>query len=123
MSTGINGWTCDACGQTTYVVHVDEGVTPMFLACRAEGVDPREATCKGMGQSLMYPRTAPPPHVLAAVAWEWYQPDAAELRALRQFEPQTAEHVERGGLLLRKLTDAGRASLAALGDSREAIDP
>jgi hypothetical protein len=42
----INGWTCDQCGETTYVVHVADGVTPMFLACRAEGVEPAEAKCK-----------------------------------------------------------------------------
>ncbi len=34
----VNGWTCDTCGETTYCVHVDDGVTPMFLACSAESL-------------------------------------------------------------------------------------
>jgi hypothetical protein len=103
----INGWTCDYCGQTTYCVHVDDGVTPMFLACRAEGVEPNEAKCKGMGRSLMYPPAPPPPHVLAAVRWEWYEPDRFERARLDPISGEL-EHVEKGGLLLRSLTDAGR---------------
>jgi hypothetical protein len=104
----INGWTCDTCRETTYCVHVDYGVTPMFLACRAEGVEPREATCKGRGTSLMYPSTPPPQHVIAAVQWEWYMPDEREKRGLA---PETREHVDKGGLLLRPLTAAGPAGL------------
>lgn len=104
----INGWLCDDCGVVTYCVHVDDGVTPMFLACRAEGVEPAGAECKGMGKSLMYPRAAPPAHVVAAVRWEWYAPDAAERTTL---EGGLAEHVAQGGLLLRLLTDAGRDAL------------
>ena len=105
----INGWTCDTCGKTTYCVELDEGVTPMFLACRAEGVDPRDAVCKGRGTSLMYPDAAPPPYVLAAVRWEWFRPSP---RAVRRMEPGMRDHIERGGLDLRPLTDAGRAALA-----------
>lgn len=110
----INGWQCKGtktdldkggCGSVTYAIHVDEGVTPMFLACRAtEG-------CRGMAVSLMYPDPPAPRSVLEAVAWEWFKPDAAALRKLRRKNPALAEHVDMGGLDIRELTDAGRVVL------------
>jgi hypothetical protein len=102
----INGWACDECGRITYVVHVDSGVTPMFLACRAEGVEPDEASCKGRGVSLMYPDESPPQHVLDAVKWEWYRPTD-----LSPLSPEMRDHIEKGGVALRSLTAAGRALL------------
>lgn len=103
----VNGWTCDRCGETTYCVHVDDGVTPMFLACRAHG----EAGSCGMGTSLMYPAPPVPDHVIAAVRWEWYSPDPKEKTTLYFEDPPVFDHVDKGGLLLRELTDAGRAEL------------
>ena len=103
----INGWTCDKCGETTYCVHVDDGVTPMFLGCRATG-SPDD--CDGMGQSLMYPEPPAPPYVAAAVRWEWYTPAPKEKTELL-LKPDVLDHVERGGLLLRELTDEGRGVL------------
>lgn len=129
----INGWVCEGtnvanvkrnrpgCGRITYVIHVDDGVTPFYLACRADGHEPDspESTCKGMGRSLMYPAPPVPAHIIEAVAWEWYMPVGGELRRLakkaRQRGGQDAavlEHIDNGGLLLRPLTDAGRAVLA-----------
>jgi hypothetical protein len=96
----INGWRCDVCGQHTYCVHVDDGVTPMFLGCRAGTVG-----CKGTGVSLMYPSPPYPQHVLDAVAWEWFRPSR---RATRRMEAGMRDHIEKGGLELRPLTDAGR---------------
>lgn len=125
----INGWRCEPspvtsearpyCGQITYAIHVHRGVTPMFLACHASGHEPDhpDNPCSGNGVSLMYPDGDPPPHVIGAVAWEWYMPDAVEIKRLRKRErqgkenPGVVDHVERGGLLLRPLTDAGRALL------------
>lgn len=123
----INGWRCDGkghragedrapkCGRITYAIHVDEGVTPMFLACRAEGVEPDDAECKGMGTSLMYPSAPPPDDVLDAVAWEWYAPDDREKKAM---DAAVRAHVENGGLLLRQLTDEGRGLIAAIKETR-----
>lgn len=118
----INGWACNGvanhrpgqihCGRTTYAIHVDDGVTPMFLACRAEGVEPDKAECRGVGTSLMYPGERPvPAHVLDAIAWEWYRPIGRELVELNE---GTADHVEKGGLLIRALTDQGRELVEAL---------
>ena len=132
----INGWRCqpppegigarfrEACGKITYAVHVHHGVTPMFLACRASGHEPDhpDNPCKGTGVSLMYPSDPAPRHVIDAIAWEWYKPDAAELAQMRKRARRRArrgdhsefgavEHVLKGGLLLRPLTDAGRELL------------
>ena len=106
----VNGYRCKDCGKHTFVVHVDNGVTPMFLACRAEGVEPADAECKGRGVSLMYPPPPTPPHIVEAVAWEWYKPTRRELR---EMDTAMLDHVKRGGLMLRPLTDAGRAALKA----------
>lgn len=120
MNAGrINGWECRRslhrpddpdCGRITYAIHVHDGVTPMFLACRASGHEPDhpDNPCTGIGVSLMYPTAAPPKHVLDAVAWEWYSPDDAERVKL---DRGSLEHVLKGGLLLRPLTDAGRELL------------
>lgn len=105
----VNGWTCPRCHETTYCVELDAGVTPMFLACRAEGVEPAEAKCHGTAQSIMYPPPPIPEHVLLAVEWEWYRPLEDELREM--VDQAAVAHVQRGGLLLRKLTNAGRAAV------------
>jgi hypothetical protein len=102
----VNGYTCDQCGHHTYIVHVDDGVTPMFLACRYEGKDPGEAECKGQGTSLMYPSPPIPEHVKRAVGWEWFKP-----LDLDGYGEGMRDHIERGGLDLRPLTDEGRQVL------------
>jgi hypothetical protein len=99
----INGWRCDACGEHTYCVHIDDGVTPMFLGCRAT------PGCSGRGVSLMYPAPPVPQYVLDEVAWEWFKPSP---RRVRRMEPAMRDHIEKGGLELRELTDAGRAVLS-----------
>lgn len=106
----VNGWVCQRCGQGTYAIHVDDGVTPMFLACRATD------NCGGRGTSLMYPPD-PPSHVLQAVAWEWYMPDKAEQRAI--VDPNLLEHISKGGLRFRELTEAGRTVLKRFHDTPE----
>jgi hypothetical protein len=56
----------------------------------------------------MYPPPPIPQHVIDAVAWEWFKPTP---RAIRRMEPGMRDHIEKGGLELRPLTDAGRAAL------------
>lgn len=107
----VNGWRCDRCGHHTYCVHVDDGVTPMFLGCRAT------AGCKGTGISIMYPPPPIPQHVLEAVEWEWFKPSD---KAVRRMDSAMRDHIEKGGLELRRLTDAGRAVLPVCsGDTEE----
>lgn len=101
----VNGWVCEKCGETTYAIHVDDGVTPFYLGCRVPG------ECDGVGKSMFYPSGPVPFDVQRAVAFEWYMPDADEQATLK---PEVLEHVEMGGLLIRDLTDLGQAELARL---------
>lgn len=96
-SGAVNAWKCDACGLLTVAVHVDEGVTPMVLACR------RVEGCPGMGKSLFYVPLHP--DVVELLAWEWYRPTE---RWTRRQDPEMRRHIEQGGLVIRPLTDAGR---------------
>lgn len=86
----VNAYECDDCGRYTVVVHVDQGVTPMFLACRAT------VGCTGRAHSTGYQLD---PSQLPGPEWEWYRPTGFELRAL-SFPAQ--DHVRQGGLILRK---------------------
>lgn len=104
-----NAYYCEDCRGYLVVVHADDGVTPMFLACRVKGepTDPAN-DCKGRSHSLMYP-TEPWPEkdgfgtaIPTEPTYEWYAPDERERRTLK---PDTLDHVERGGLLLRPIAD------------------
>lgn len=98
----VNVWMCGDCNHGTYAIHVHDGVTPMMLACRCQWC----ADCNGQAESWGYPANAPiPPSQARRIAWEWYRPDDREIVEL---ERHVYVHVERGGLLLRELTDAGR---------------
>lgn len=113
----LNAYVCDGCGRWVVTRDVHEGVTPMFLACRFKG-EPTDSEndCKGRSVSSMYklemlqrhlherevypsliPREWPEP------TWEWYMPDAAEMKRLRRHKPRAVEHAERGGLSLRRI--------------------
>ncbi len=87
----INVYKCDTCHRFIVTVDRDEGVTPMFLSCKGK------PGCQGRMTSRMY-RV---PQVLVP-DWEWYKP--ASLEGLREGE---REHVERGGLLLRRIGTRG----------------
>lgn len=90
----VNVYVCEKCGGKTTTVDVDHGVTPMFLACRASG---DVEGCDGRAVSSMY-RPEPP---YPPPAWEWYRPSSKA-----GLEPAARDHVERGGLLLRKIVTA-----------------
>jgi hypothetical protein len=104
-----NVYWCGECRGYMVVIHRDDGVTPMFLACRAKGepTDP-ENDCKGRSHSLMYPDQPWPERdgygtpIPTEPTYEWYAPDEREQRTL---DPATREHVEMGGLLLRPLAE------------------
>lgn len=89
-----NGYKCEKCGVITLTMDVDDGVTPMFLVCRAEG------SCDGQSVSLGYP-SGPVPEELLPVRFEWYRPDQDEINTL---EPSMIDHVSRGGLVLRPVS-------------------
>ena len=67
-----NAYYCEACGRYTVTVHRDDGVTPMFLACRAAG---DVETCQGRAASTMYRDVdSAPAHVPKEPEWEWVKP-------------------------------------------------
>jgi hypothetical protein len=90
-----NVYTCQKCGGFTVTVDVDEGVTPFMLRCRASG---REGDCDGTAYSAMYPEGPRPKHI-PPPAWEWFKPTGSEYRKL---SAAMKEHVDRGGLDIRK---------------------
>lgn len=99
-----NAYFCPTCKGYTITVDVDEGVTPMFLGCRATG---DVVACGGRAESLGYP---PEPWPMAdpggrqipqTPMFEWYRPDEVELRDM---SAEMVEHVGKGGLALRPVT-------------------
>ena len=91
----VNVYTCPECSGHTVTIDVDEGVTPMFLGCRASG---EEGDCKGSAQSAGYPKGPRPAHI-PAPAWEWYKPSKEEIAAMPK---EYRSHYENGGLSIRK---------------------
>lgn len=105
----VNGWQCPDCGGITATVHVDTGVTPMFLGCRVT------KGCRGMAVSLMYPgmnydRCTTkaevglgdqniPPEIEAQIGWEWFRPSDEDLAKM---SPDEQEYVLMGKLCLRE---------------------
>ena len=90
----INQYTCENCGGVITTIDRAEGVTPMLLVCRAT------PDCEaGTMTSAMYEvdQSLTPDY-------EWYLPSGDDFR--RMSKPMQ-EHVNMGGLVLRKiLTDA-----------------
>lgn len=86
-----NMYQCDTCGGVIVTVHRQHGVTPMFLNCRATN------GCAGSMASAMY---APVPEMFTPTH-EWYVPTVDELQ---QMNREMREHIEQGGLMIRKVT-------------------
>lgn len=108
----INIYTCQKCGKRTVTKVIDEGVTPFIMPC---------GKCKD-GEALscffMCPQDLKP-------EYEWFRPKTdAEIRKQLKWEintfhkkedapdelidicfEATKEHVKKGGLLLRDLSD------------------
>lgn len=123
----INVYVCRKCGGYTVTVDVDEGVTPFMIGCHAKEteVHPAESgskafedlldrelgiriksknllkvKCDGMSESSFYPR-GPRPNWIEEPKWEWYKPEPGELANMSR---SAKEHVNQGGLLMRKRT-------------------
>ena len=105
----INAWKCPTCGGLTVAIHVDDGVTPMFLACR------RTPGCTGMAVSSGYPSPPIPLHIRLLCEWEWFAPSSTQLKRYRREDPAMYEHCRKGGLEIQPITDAGRRLLGVSG--------
>jgi hypothetical protein len=81
----INSYDCPR-GHSTVTIDVDEGVTPMFLNCRT-------VNCGLQARSSFY-------HVPVGLKpeFEWYKPTD-----IKKLNPAEKEHVNKGGLLIRKI--------------------
>lgn len=88
----LNVYVCPKKHLTT-TVDVDEGVTPFMLGCKMPG-------CNEMAQSSFYPKQRPIPMHIPMPLWEWYKPDINKVSSFER------DHVEKGGLLLRRRTSA-----------------
>lgn len=85
-----NIYTCDTCFGHIVTVDRDDGVTPFMINCRAT------IECVGTMRSSMY-------RVFdqsMRATFEWYKPSVLEIGAL---ESGARGHVDKGGLLLRKI--------------------
>lgn len=98
-----NYYRCTKCHRILVTVDVQEGVTPMFLACNGPIADRgRMSRCDGDLVSAMYPPTKTwPPVAQREPTAEWAVPDKVSLKRMPQ---ATKDHVAKGGLLLRPLT-------------------
>jgi hypothetical protein len=94
MSTGKNAYTCRDCGYTFVTIHVDDGVTPFGIMCRAA------TDCSGMAGSHFYKLS--PAVAKIAPTFEWYKP--TENNPLMD-DPAVREHVECGGVMLRSVVE------------------
>ena len=95
-----NAYFCKECRKVTITVDVDEGVTPMFIEC---------PHCdRQMATSFMYQLPGCMRYdftkgiSILPADYEWYKPDEKETLMLSKAE---AEHVFKGGLLMRERTD------------------
>ena len=91
----INAYICPE-GHITSTVDVDEGVTPAMIGCTHKG-------CDESSGSSFYPTDRPIPAFIPKPAWEWYRPEPLEAVQLDKWD---YDHVEKGGLLLRRRTSA-----------------
>jgi len=84
-----NVYICDKCGRKVVTKDLDDGVTPFMVSCREFGKD-----CDGVTRSCFYSvdQTLP-------VNYVWFKPVT-----LDDYEGAMLEHIEQGGLDLRKAT-------------------
>lgn len=87
----LNLYVCMECRKSICTIDRDEGVTPMFLNCRAT------PGCRGTMHSAGYPEEMPE---YSLPTWEWYRPDE---KVILRMTPEMQEHIRSGGLDLRQV--------------------
>ena len=93
MGERLNAYTCDTCGGRIGTVDRVEGVTPMFLMCRAT------PGCDGMMSSHMYRQ----PPMFITPTFEWRKPTEEERATC---SPATLAHVDGGDLLIYPIKES-----------------
>lgn len=95
-----NAYLCPDCMKLHITVDVADGVTPMFIKCEGCG-----KTASSFGYQLpgiLHGAPTPSGKSLSP-EFEWYKPGDTEYLKLSVAEK---EHVDKGGLLMRKRTTA-----------------
>lgn len=100
----VNLYGCPKCERAVVTVDVAVGTTPFMVSCRhLHPEDPVVGGCDGTATSSLY-RTEElnaDDMMIVVPEMEWYLPMVDEI-----IEPRYANHVARGGLLLRPRTNA-----------------
>jgi hypothetical protein len=109
----LNVYQCPL-GHPTVTVDRDAGVTPGAMPCphtEARGFPVVLVACELTARSAWYrvPPDLTPTH-------EWYRPGDDERRGLSTY---SADHVDKGGLLIRPVTTAADAEPVAQGADRD----
>jgi hypothetical protein len=86
-----NAYKCEACRCLTITIDIDEGVTPMYLACRCAP----HKSCTAPSQSQVYPSYAQD----LGHHWEWFKPDS---ETIQKMSDEMKDHLARGGLAIRR---------------------
>ena len=92
MEIRKNIYVCDK-GHRNITVDVDVGVTPFMIGCR-------HPDCDLIARSLFYPK-----RITEEAEYEWYMPNALELKQLKKCSQDEYEHAKGGGLSIRRRTD------------------
>ncbi|OYX62712.1 MAG: hypothetical protein B7Y88_13745 [Sphingomonadales bacterium 32-64-17] len=79
-----NAYECEECGSWICTIDREQGVTPFMVGC---------GSCGAMAKSKFYRVSE-----LLAETHEWYRPETLE-----GLSDWSADHVRRGGLLLRRI--------------------
>ena len=91
-----NSYRCEKCRILIVTVDVDDGVTSAFIECSEFG----RKNCTGTMASSFYMMSEEMPKA----TYEWYRPRSA--KEIREVDANALDHIQRGGLLIRKRTDA-----------------
>lgn len=95
QANAVNVYVCPQCGWRMVTINRLEGTTPMFVRC-GNGCDRGDfpVACSSMYRA---DQAQTPTH-------EWYRPTTASERK-KLDDPGVRQHVEAGGLLLRRIAD------------------
>ena len=102
-----NVYACAKCKHKFATIDLVKGVTPFTVTCPNCQESPAQSSFYGVPQDLL-------------ATQEWYKPDADEYATL---DPDTKDHVDRGGLLIRPVPEETLKVLRAIGSHSEKMPP
>ena len=97
-----NAYFCKDCRKVTITVDIDNGVTPMFILCPECKKEHATSLFYQIPGCMRFDMIKGIGSILPA-DYEWYKPNEKETLIMSKEE---ADHVFKGGLLMRKRTGA-----------------